>query len=77
MKLKDWEKNNIKDDGNILAPPMKAQDAIKILIEEILGPDWYVSYPCNGEQANTEAVYDIIDKFKELRKSFLVRLFGK
>ena len=59
--------------GNILAPPTDAQKAIDLLIEFFLGKDWYVNYPCNSEQVNTEALMSIMShpNTRKFRKRFL------
>lgn len=49
---------------DLFPPPMKAQDGLDILGEEILGPDWRVVNPMNREQANTEMVAAILQKLK-------------
>lgn len=49
---------------DLFPPPMKAQDGLDILGEEILGPDWYVVDPMCREQVNTEMVAAILQKLK-------------
>ncbi len=44
-------------------PPMKAQDGLDILIKHFLGEDWYFVLPVSQEQINTEAVYEILQKY--------------
>lgn len=77
----NWLKKATEDDqklhpGNILMPggmtPSQFQD---ILVEDILGSDWYVAYPCNGDQARAEIVAAILDKVNK-PKSWLEKLFS-
>lgn len=75
----DFEKRKLKSakvvedtiakhgDCGILAPALPAQEAMNILIDHLLGKDWYVVYPCNGEQVNTEAVCTIIENYRPKR----------
>jgi hypothetical protein len=55
-------------DCGILAPPMDAQVAVYELCRYFLGEDWYVSYSCGAEQANTEIVYAIESSYRGCRK---------
>lgn len=59
----EWESDNM------LPPALSAQDAINFLKDYLLGENWYVPYSCGAGQANTEIVYDILDKYsKRFRK---------
>lgn len=58
-------------DCGILAPPSPAQEALDEIIVHLLGESWCVPYSCGAEQANTEAVCEIITAYK--RKSFYNR----
>lgn len=49
---------------DLFPPPMKAQDGLDILGEEILGPDWYAVTSMHVEQVNTEMVAAILHKLK-------------
>jgi DNA replication initiation complex subunit (GINS family) len=60
-KYYEWLLRN-EDPENIFAPPMKAQDAVDMLMHYLLGEDWYSVNPVSTEQINTEAVYDILMK---------------
>ena len=42
---------------------IKAQNAIRILIDHFLGKDWYVVDPLTSEQVNAIAVDEIIKKY--------------
>ena len=72
----------IKKSGKIVFyhPPTQAQEGIDILIKHFLGDNWYC-ISTNNEQANTEAIYEILQKYP--RKSIgnvikrLWRKYGK
>lgn len=72
MNLLNWlEEHN--DKLNTLAPSMDAQTAVNFLCEYLLGEDFYIPYPANRGQANTEIVCEILEKYskrfrKEIRK---------
>lgn len=51
-------------DYGLCSPPMDAQVAINELSRYLLGDNWYIVMPVNGEQANAEIVYAIECKFK-------------
>lgn len=55
------------EDCGIFAPPMNAQVAINELCRYFLGDDWYSINPLCNEQINTEIVYEIECKFKNIR----------
>ena len=65
-------KENICDTSCGLYPaPMKAQQALDILINYLLGDDWYVVDPMSTEQVNVCAVEQILDKYsKQWRKDW-------
>lgn len=59
-------KSNIEDTSCGLYPaPMEAQQAVNILIDYLLGDDWYVVSPMNQKQVNACAVEQILDKFSK------------
>ena len=59
-------KENIEDISYGLMPaPMEAQQAINILINYLLGDDWYVVSSMNTEQVNACAVEQILDKYSK------------
>ena len=59
-------KENIEDISYGLMPaPMKAQQAISILIDYLLGDDWFVASSMNIEQVNACAVEQILDKYSK------------
>ena len=65
-------KNNICDHScGIMPAPMEAQQAINILIDYLLGEDWYVTVPMNQKQVNACAVEQILDKYsRQWRKDW-------
>lgn len=68
MNLIEWLKEHWERD-NILAPSMDAQTAVNFLCEYLLGEDFCIMYPARPGQANTEIVYEILQKYsKRLRK---------
>ena len=69
---KDLLENSDEDYG-LCWPPTKAQDGLNILIKHFLGDDWYTTMPMNGEQVNSEAIYEIL---KQNKKGLLSRIFG-
>jgi hypothetical protein len=73
-KFYDWLIKN-DDPNNIFCPPMNGQVAVNMLMDYLLGEDYYVSDPVCTEQVNTEAVYDILlkysPKFRKERKKFV------
>lgn len=70
--------DNSEIDYGMCPPPTKAQDGLSILMAHFLGEDWYTVFPLNQEQANTEAIYEILrcyptkkDKKERLRKKLI------
>ena len=43
--------------------PTEAQLAVNVLIEYLLGEDWYVVDPIHNSQVNTVAVHEILMKY--------------
>ena len=75
MTFLEWLKhqNATVNKNNILPPCLDAQLAVDFLREYLLGEDWYIESPVCTEQANTEIVFAILEKYsrrfrKELRK---------
>lgn len=60
--LTDWLENDAKDCG-LCDPPMKAELAIEFLKNYLLGENWYVTMPENGDQCNTAIVIEILYKY--------------
>ena len=57
MEKENWSEDNLCD------PPTEPRDGIHILIDELLGEDWYVVMPENDNQVITNAIYTIIRKY--------------
>lgn len=57
LQATNWPKDDICD------PPTPDHIAIQVLINHLLGPNWYVSTPENHEQTNTAAVTEILHKY--------------
>ena len=72
MNFFEWlEEHN--DKLNIFPPSMDAQTAVNFLCEYLLGEDFYIPYPASRGQANTEIVWEILERYskrfrKEIRK---------
>lgn len=82
MKIEEFEefmKQYDKKDYGICPPPISAEDSMKILIEHLLGKDWYVTLPLGREQVYTEAVCDIIRSYPEKisLKQWFKKLIGR
>ena len=72
LTFTEWLSVN-KDPNNILAPPMDCSTAMGFLVDYLLDPGWCVQYSCGPEQANTEIVSALLQKYskkyrKELKK---------
>lgn len=68
MKFSDWyyKEQDLQDNNDNLFPPsMDAQIGLDMLCDYLLGPDWYVSYPCGQGQVNTEIVYSILFQYSK------------
>lgn len=63
---------NAKDPENMCDAPLPYNMAVGFLIDELLGSDWYVSLPENGEQVANAAVFSILTRYS---KSFRKELF--
>ena len=49
-------------------PPTPANLALRILIDELLDPNWYVTIPENQDQTNTAAVHEILKRYVDNQK---------
>jgi hypothetical protein len=58
---------DVEKDYGIFPPPTEAQEGLNVLIKHFLGEDWYTANPINQEQANTEAIYQILSKYPNRR----------
>ena len=66
-QLIDTSSSNSKEDYGLCPPPLNAQEGLNVLIEHFLGKGWYVTMPLNQEQVNTQAVYEILEKYSKKR----------
>lgn len=62
MKKENWNKDDLCD------PPTEPREGIHILIDELLGKDWYVAMPENDNQVITQVIYQIIYKYVDEAK---------
>lgn len=65
-------RSNIENTScGIYSAPMDAQEAINILVDYLLGEDWYVVDPIGVKQVNAIVVEQILDKYsKQWRKDW-------
>lgn len=78
MDSEDFKKYVLDRDGKdygLCPPPIGAQEGLNILVNHFLGEDWYISLPVCQQQANTEAIYEILRKYPK-KKSLRERLKG-
>jgi hypothetical protein len=62
----DAMRENIEDNSYGICPaPLPAQVALNILIDYLLGDDWYVSSSLCTEQVNALAVEHILEKYSK------------
>ena len=76
MRLDDWICKH-DEPSSICIPPMTAADAKDILVEEVLGKGWGISYPCNPEQEMAEIVYSVIAEVRHLKTPWWKKLWKK
>lgn len=57
IEKENWSEYDLCD------PPTEPREGIHILIDELLGKDWYVAMPENDNQVITQAIYQIIYKY--------------
>jgi len=57
--LKKVESSTEKDYG-LCWPPISSSEALRVLKDHFLGPDWYSVMPQSSDQINTEMVYEIL-----------------
>ena len=72
MNAREKFKQILDDESYGLYPaPTEAQLAVNVLIEYLLGEDWYVVDPIHNSQVNTVAVHEILLKYsKKYRKEW-------
>jgi hypothetical protein len=73
--IKDLEECSEKYYG-LCPPPLQAQKGLSILINHLLGEDWYVDISMGQEQVNTMAVYHILEKYSKRRRLNLLNWLG-
>ena len=66
----DWCNENCKS-NSITAPEMDDRTALEFLFEYLLYDGFYISYPCNNKQANTEIVCQLIKDYSRRYKNEL------
>ena len=49
--------------GDLCDPPIDPREAVHVLIEHFLGPDWCITMPESDDQVITAAVCEILDKY--------------
>lgn len=60
------DKHNDGKDYGLCPQPYPANKCMDILIEHLLGKDWYTTMPMGPEQVNTEATYEIIRRYNKM-----------
>ena len=77
-KAEEWYNQRLKEANwstfDLCDPPTDDHTAMCTLIDQLLGPDWYVAVSQSHEQTNTVAIYQIISKYLDQSKS--ERLIG-
>ena len=76
MTYKEFCESKVNDpDVNIFPKGTSSNEALGILSDTILGPNWYVSYPAGHTQVNTEIVAAILKEYEYMkaRERLLVR----
>ena len=70
VKFTDFlDSENNKNKYNLLPASLPAQQAIAFLCNYLLGEDWYIADSISPNQANTEIVFAILEKYsKKFRK---------
>ena len=70
--IENLNKENNTDYG-LCPPPISAEKGLDVLINHLLGDNWYTTMPLGKEQVYTEAIYAILQKYPN--KSGLKGLF--
>lgn len=76
MEAEEFKKRILsenKGDYEPCPPPINAQKGLNILIKHFLGDDWYTTMPISTEQANAEAIYEILRDYPR-KKTLKFRL---
>ncbi len=68
MTYKEFCELKVNDpDVNIFPKGTTSDEALHILSDTILGPNWYVSYPAGHTQVNTEMVAAILKEYEYMK----------
>lgn len=62
---------------NIFPKETTAEEAIMILKDHFLGPNWYITYPGNKGQIITEIVGEILRRNPKMKDKFKFSFFKK
>lgn len=57
-----WQIENW-DDGNLFPPELEPQRAIHMVVDYLLGDDWYFVNPVNAKQGNVYILHAILIKY--------------
>jgi hypothetical protein len=69
MTYKEFcDSKNNDPDVNMFPKGTTSDEALGILSDAILGPNWYVSYPAGKTQINTEIVAGILHEYEYRKK---------
>ena len=52
-------------DGNMYPYETDAQEGLNLLVDGLLGEDWYIADPLPNGQVNTYIVYEILKKYEK------------
>lgn len=71
MKTFTYWLNHEAEDCGLCDPPLDAQSALNVLIDYLLGENWYVVMPESTAQVNSAAVFEILFKYsRRFRKEY-------
>ena len=60
---------NEQPNYGIFCPPMSNSTFIAYIMDYLLGENWFSVNPVNGEQLNTEILFEVLEKYsKRYRK---------
>lgn len=68
----------LKDDTYGICPaPTDEKLALQVLVDYLLGEDWYIAIPISQDQANTCIVDEILRKYSKQYRKDIKKLQGK
>lgn len=67
VQKNNWAKDELCD------PPTSDKEGMQYLIDNLLGPDWYITMPESQEQINTVAIFAIIRKYVDQKPNLIIR----